>query len=896
MPLSAGTRLGSYEILAIVGVGGMGEVYKARDTRLDRIVAIKVLPDHVAGDADLRSRFEREAKAISSLSHAHICTLHDVGSEAGVEFLVMEYLEGETAAQRLAKGPLPIQQVLRYGVEIAEALDRAHRQGVTHRDLKPGNVMLTKSGVKLLDFGLAKLKPVGLERGAASAPTAAADLTGSGTILGTLQYMAPEQVEGKAVDHRADIFALGAILYELATGKKAFEGGSQASLIGSILRDEPQPISTLQPVSPPALDALVATCLAKDPDERWQSAADIGRQLALMQGGGSSLRTGPVPAAAPAAPSRRTAALAVSMLLIGAALATLAQRMLARPAPVQPAHVSRFTIAPPAPAVLPDQGPIVLSISPAGKRVAYFGQSGEKTALYVRDLDGLDSRVVAQVSPQATNPFFAPDGDSIIFRSPGEGLVRVAVNGGLRSKLPYDAFFGAAMRPDGTLVLSEGPALYRGSQGGAAPMQLTPSPDTANAAPPIYAAPEFLPDGRHVLYTLVDVAAGRERVGLIDIETGEQRELVEGAHPFFERAGYLLFVRNTTLMAAAFDADRLAVTGNAVAVVLGVRHPNIASAAQYSLSANDTLVYIPAQGGLPQPRALVWVDRSGRETGRAVEDLVDGARDPQLSPDGRRLLLAAGPLEQGSLWVYDLSGSPPVPLLKDGDNLFGVWSPDGARVAFTRGGVGAGFYGVFTIAGDGRDRTPSSVPTGLSLAWPAAWTSEGDLILNRLVPSADIVAYRIGEQGVRDVVATPDAEAYPALSPDGHWLAYATNRTGRFEVWAMRYPDGVSMPVSNGGGIEPRWSRDGAELFFRQGDAMMAVAVAPNGDRPFSAVKKLFDRPYPTAPSPLIRTYDVGLDGRFLMIESIAQTPQEGSAIVVVENFSEEIKRLMTAH
>src|SRR5262245_11403384 len=330
MPPSAGKRLGSYEILAIVGVGGMGEVYKARDTRLDRIVAIKVLPEHVASDPDLRGRFEREAKAISSLNHAHICTLHDVGSEAGVEFLVMEYLEGETAAQRLEKGPIPIQQVLRCGVEIAEALDRAHRQGVTHRDLKPGNVMLTKSGVKLLDFGLAKLKPVPLERGAGSAPTAAADLTGSGTILGTLQYMAPEQVEGKAVDHRADIFAFGAILYELATGKKAFEGGSQASLIGAILRDEPQPISALQPLSPPALDALVATCLAKDPDERWQSAADVGRQLRLMQGSGSSALTAEAAVPKPRAARWRTAALAVAMLLAGAALATIGSRVLTR--------------------------------------------------------------------------------------------------------------------------------------------------------------------------------------------------------------------------------------------------------------------------------------------------------------------------------------------------------------------------------------------------------------------------------------------------------------------------------------------------------------------------------------------------------------------------------------
>src|SRR5262245_21243614 len=363
MPPSAGKRLGSYEILAIVGVGGMGEVYKARDTRLDRIVAIKVLPEHVASDPDLRGRFEREAKAISSLNHAHICTLHDVGSEAGVEFLVMEYLEGETAAQRVAKGPLPIQQVLRFGVEIAEALDRAHRQGITHRDLKPGNVMLTKSGVKLLDFGLAKLKPVALERSVGSAPTAAADLTGDGTIIGTLQYMAPEQVEGKAVGHRADIFALGAILYELATGTKAFEGGSQASLIGAILRDEPRPISELQPLWPTALDALVATCLSKDPDERWQSAADVGRHLRLMQGSSAGLSTAAVRASRSPRLSNRERAMWLAALVAAAAAAAVATLRLR---PVTPALETRVDIVTPA-----TRDPFSFAISPDGRKVVF---------------------------------------------------------------------------------------------------------------------------------------------------------------------------------------------------------------------------------------------------------------------------------------------------------------------------------------------------------------------------------------------------------------------------------------------------------------------------------------------------------------------------------------------
>jgi serine/threonine-protein kinase len=659
------------------------------------------------------------------------------------------------------------------------------------------------------------------------------------------------------------------------------------------LRDEPQPISALQPLSPPALDALVATCLAKDPDERWQSAADVGRQLRLMQGSGSAMQIGIARAATPRAATRRTAVMAIVMLLAGAALATVTLRLLTRPAPMQPSPVVRFTVTPPAPAALTSVNPVDLDISRDGRRISYFAKSGETTALYVRDLDRLEARVVTAVPAESSGPMFAPDGASIVFRSAGEGLVRVALEGGLRSRIGHDSLFGATLGPDGALIYSDGPALYRIPASGGEPERMTPVPETATAAPPIYAAPRFLPDGRNVVYTLVDVNAGNERVGSINLDTREQRILIEGAHPAFERSGFLLFVRGTTLMAAPFDPDRLVVTGAAVAVVQGVRHPNIASGVDYSLSDNGTLVYVPAEGRSPLPRAIVWVDRTGRETGQALDDPVDGARDPRLSPDGGRLLLTTGTLEEGDIWVYDLRGSPPIPLITDGDNLLGIWSRDGALVAFMRGGAGAGFYNIVTVAADGRDRTPTAVTTGLTLAVPADWTGRGELILNRLVPAPDIVAHVSGEQSVRDVVATPDVELYPALSPDERWLAYVSNRTGRFEVWAVQYPDGNPIPVSNGGGVEPRWSGDGTELFFRQGDAMMAVRVAADGERPFGTITNLFDRPYLTVTDPAMRSYDVAPDGRFLMIEATAPAQSAETAIVVVQNFGEEIKRLM---
>ena len=326
MPLQPGTTLGPYEIQSPLGAGGMGEVYKATDTRLDRTVAIKVLLAHVADDPDLRQRFEREAKTISSLNHPHICTLHDIGQQDGVDYLVMEYLEGETLAARLTKGPLPTEQVLRYATEIADALDKAHRKGITHRDLKPGNIMVTKAGTKLLDFGLAKLrdpKTAGLS--VSQRPTQSASLTGEGKILGTLQYMAPEQLEGKEADHRTDIFAFGAVLYEMATGRKAFEGKSQASLIGAILHTDPPPLSSLQPMSPPALGGIVQTCLAKDPDDRWQSAGDLGRQLKIIQGGSQPGVAMPVvPAAPQRAGWRQGIPLAVATLVVGGIITAVA--------------------------------------------------------------------------------------------------------------------------------------------------------------------------------------------------------------------------------------------------------------------------------------------------------------------------------------------------------------------------------------------------------------------------------------------------------------------------------------------------------------------------------------------------------------------------------------------
>jgi len=415
MALVAGTKLGPYEILSAIGAGGMGEVYKARDTRLDRIVAIKVLPAHLADRAELRERFDREAKTIASLNHPHICTLYDTGHQDDIDFLVMEYLEGETLAQRLLKGPLPLEQVLQYAIEISDALDKAHRKGVTHRDLKPSNIMLTKTGTKLLDFGLAKLKQEATPANVSLSdlPTAVDPLTAQGTIVGTLQYMAPEQLEGKEVDARTDIFAFGAVVYEMATGKRAFEGKSQASLIAAILEKEPPAMSTLQPMTPPVLDRVVKRCLAKDADDRWQTARDLEGELKWISEAGSQLTPTPATVARGIRSlDRRSLILSVGIFLLGVAITSIAVWNL-KPSPLQPITRTVINLPPGQQLAGMESGPAV-ALSPDGTHLAYVARQGGTPQLYLRAMDSLEARSIPDTEG-AFNPFFSPDGQWVGF-------------------------------------------------------------------------------------------------------------------------------------------------------------------------------------------------------------------------------------------------------------------------------------------------------------------------------------------------------------------------------------------------------------------------------------------------------------------------------------------------
>ncbi|HEY3173043.1 MAG TPA: protein kinase, partial [Thermoanaerobaculia bacterium] len=675
MTLPAGSRLGPYEILAPLGSGGMGEVYRARDTRLERTVAVKVLPEHLSLSPESRQRFEREAKTISQLSHPHICALYDVGNAEGVEYLVMEYLEGETLAERLAKGPLPIEQVLRHGIEIADALDRAHAQGIVHRDLKPANVMITKSGVKLLDFGLAKAIAPSSPRGLTSFPTQEA-LTHEGAILGTLQYMAPEQLEGKEADARTDIFAFGALLYEMATGKKAFEAHSQASLIAAILERDPPPVSKVQPIAPPGFDRIVRRCLAKDPERRWQSARDVALELAELGSGAVAF----VAAAAKPSGKRGMAGWVAAALLLLALLAVLfgpgrfRQRQATATTPV------RFTIPPPAGSTL--QG--MLALSPDGTRLAFVATTADgRDRLLVRPLDSLATRSV-DGTDGAEFPFWSPDGRSLAFFADGK-LKRIAPDGGSpRTLCDAAAPRGGAWGADGTIVFSAnvGGSIDLVPDTGGQPRPLA---QLTSRSGEVYRWPSFLPDGRHFLYY---VAFGDPKVMGVyvgSVDSSDTRRILPDADAaaVYAAPGHLFYRSGDRLMSRPFDVREMRPTGEASPVVEDVWWDGISTlATAFTVSSNGVLAY--QTGGLSESQLLLY-DRTGKELGPIGAPAAHF--EPMFSPDGRSVLVSRGVKQRSLLtetWLADVGRGTMTRLATDPgvNSVTALWSPDGRRVAF----------------------------------------------------------------------------------------------------------------------------------------------------------------------------------------------------------------------
>jgi len=896
MSLSAGTKLGPYEVVAPLGAGGMGEVYRARDTRLSRDVAVKVLPDHLSSNPEIRARFEREAKAISSLNHPHICTLHDVGREGNTDYLVMELVEGETLADRVAKGPLPLSEVLRIGVQIADALDRAHRAGVTHRDLKPANVMLTKSGAKLMDFGLARATGLGGVSDLTSSPTVAQPLTAEGTILGTFQYMAPEQLEGGESDARGDLWALGCVLFEMATGRRVFQGKSQASLIGSIMNATPPTVTELLPSAPPALDHVIRMCLAKDPEERIQTAHDVRLQLQWIAEGGSQ-----VGAPAIAAGRRRGSGW---LAWAGWAAAALAL-MVALTSPLttggrREGEVTRTIVPAPANALFlfagDNGGPPV--ISPDGKRLAFVAVDERGGAqVWIRELASLTAEAIPGTT-NASYPFWSADGRSIGFFADGK-LKRVDL--GTRQVIGICAAPGGrggawsasdviVFAPDFQVGLSQVPAM------GGAPQPVT----TPGASQTTHRWPQFLPDGKHVLYYAgnhVNMGGPENSIWVASLDGRENRMVFPSATEAQYADGTLFYVQDSALVARPFDPKTARLTGDAHSTVDRVQFDPTTWKANFSVSNAGVLIY-QAVGG-KQGSEIRLCDRKGAMLRKVAEG--GNHFDVRISRDGRYVVYSSQVNPNGDIYAYDVERGLGRRLTTgEDDEDLPVYSPDGRWIAMTkrqRDGAGLGRYVLELIDSDGgSNRTLRKEAKDL---WPMDWSSDGHLMLvgtgiwNAVVAEKLGVVAADGSGPIRWIDTGSSATGFGRISHDGRWVAYGVTAGGESTVYITRVPGAAAgsgepaarrIQVSSTGGSLPQWGVGDRELVYVRADGMVVSVPLDPGTMEPGAETPLFRALLRPGTSSL----DMSADGQRFALDTLAS---EGAApIVVVTNWKRAIE------
>jgi eukaryotic-like serine/threonine-protein kinase len=881
-PPLTGRQLGAYRIEAAIGAGGMGEVYRAKDTRLGRDVAVKILPPSWAADPQRRTRFEREARAVAALNHPNICTIHDVGHDQGLDFLVMELVDGESLAARLAKGPLPLPQALARAIEIADALDRAHHQGIVHRDLKPGNVMLTRtrsggsheSHAKLLDFGLARIMPAAVAPGAEAA-TDTSPMTEAGAILGTLQYMAPEQIEGQPADARTDIFSFGAVLYEMVTGRRAFQGASTAALMAAILREEPPSVDT------PEVARIVRRCVAKDPGRRYQSARDLLIDLEEVKEGLSAGEL--VAAEAKPRPRGRVSKWLASGLVL-AAIGTAVY--IGSPRPSAPSAIrGRFNLQPPPGVNLLGSGPnSVFAISPDGQWVAFRGadQSNE-SALYLRHIDDLDAKKVA---PGGTVPFFSPDSRWLGFFAEN-GMYKVATDGAQPQRIcavpRISSVRGASWAPDETIVFANDRALWRVSSTEGEPAQLT-RPDDGSR----HYWPQVLPGGETVLFTLNRGSNDRFRqAAVLSLKTGEIRTLpsLSGTSPQYVHTGHVVYSRFGTLYAAPFALSRLEVTGEPVKVLDHVNTFAGPGSTAFGVAASGALAYIQDSSVVPKAQ-LVWLDPKG-----AVVPVSDDWRSyvgAVLDPSRKRIAASiADALGESDLWIYEIERKAWT-RLTTGMQVWSelAWSPDGAWIYFTS--FKSGDAEIFRIpSSGGRDEQLTSD----KLAWeyPGSVSSDGTTLLFwQAVPSqSDLMTLALDPLGTpKPFTDSPMIyESAPRISPDGRWVAYYSDESGRGQVHVRPFPGpGSSIRISPDGGMNPEWSRDGRQLFYQRGATMWAVAVDPGPAFRHGAPRRLFE-------SDLLAGngfVEIGIGDRFL----VPNSEQPNRRLVYVPNWVEELRRV----
>jgi Tol biopolymer transport system component len=855
----------------------MGEVYRARDTRLDRTVAVKILPEHLSSP-EARQRFDREARAISSLSHPHVCHLYDVGQQGGTNYLVMEYLEGEPLADRLRKGPLALDQVLKVGTEICEGLEAAHKNGVVHRDLKPGNIMLTKSGAKLMDFGLAKpVQAAGpVSELTQTLTTPHHPVTMEGTVVGTFQYMSPEQVEGKEADARSDIFALGAVLYEMVTGRRAFEGKTAASTIAAILAAEPKPISSLQPL-PPALEYVIQTCLAKDPDERVQSAHDVKTQLRW-------LAKAPVPAIAASPVRQRSDNLAwwltglLSLIVVagGAFWWTSSHR-------VTPAMYFSSPMALAANDV---------ALSPDGKTVALVAFAGQnnKYMLWTYQI-GARAASVLPGTEDASHPFWSADGRFLGFFSDGK-LKTVDAFSGRSPQILCDAPHGrgGAWNREGTILFTPDTftGLSRIQASGGTPQEVT-KPD-ASRLEQGHRWPVFLPDQRHFLYLAANFGGKFEKntlyVGALD--SNEKHQLLSASsNPAYAEPGYLLYWQDNSVMAQSFDPRTFALSGQPRAVADGVQYFPQTDLALFAVSGKATLVVQTGKG--VDRSQMVWFDRDGKEVGNLAEPGLYA--NPAIAPDGKRVAFEQTDKDgrHVDIWVRELASDAVVRMtFHKGLNEQPIWGPDGKQLAFGSNEDIAWGLSQKNADGSGAEQHVLEPTTGRVTFWD--WSHDGKY---RLVGKDEELFYLSGEgPELKPVLPTRSTAHNAQFSPDGQWIAYSSNDTGNWEVYVSPFPAaGSKWLVSRGGGVEPRWRRDGKELYYLSPEGkMMAVAVKAGAKFESGTPVMLFQARLHQAISAMdVCSYDVTADGKRFLINTKVDAPS-AAPLTFILNWDAEME------
>jgi Tol biopolymer transport system component len=884
LALQSGEIFGSYKVVAAIGHGGMGEVYSARDLRLQRNVALKVLPDSVSADPERLARFQREAEVLASLSHATIGGIYGIEETAGRKALVLELIEGPTLADRTTQGRLPLDEALSIARQIATALEIAHDRGVIHRDLKPSNIKVTDSAaVKVLDFGLAKLtEPTGPGRMVADASqsptiTSPALATHAGMILGTAAYMSPEQAKGKPADRRSDMWAFGCVLYEMLTGKRAFQGEDVSETLAEVLKTEPD-WNSLPPDTPDSIRRLLRRCLAKDRTARLSDASSARFEIDDAKIA--------VPALSPAsAASTGRLWLAASLVLFLTALAMFVMFISQNGPAIDPA-ATRFTIQLPPDVEMSGSLTTPLALSRDGRRIAIVaGRDESNRQLWLRSLSQLEP-VALRGTEAAIAPFFSPDGRWLAYID-GGALKKVALDGGVGTPIPLTdigGFFrGGAWSAGGTIVFSASgrTGLMRVSDaGGVAQPLTTPSGE-------VHSRPHFLPDGHSLLFN-ISAPNKPTQIASLDLNTGNTRVLLEGEDPRVSAQGYLAFRRGDVLWSSPFDMRRSAVLGEPSPIVDGLR------GAAFDVADNGTMIYTPPRDTVDQ-RSLVWVDRLGAEHPTNTPERAYVY--PRISPDGTQFALDIRD-QQNDIWIWHTTRRTMArltfnPVL----DRFPVWSPDARFIAYTTEGSGISWQSADgSGAAECLVNSPARLQTfqGANKAIPTSFSPDGSRLLFWGNTTSDMHSLDITSKKIAPLLETPFNERNPELSPDGRWLAYESNESGRFEIHVRPFTDlnKGKWQVSMGGGVQPLWSRNGRELFFRSpSGAVMRVVIDARTSFSPTEPTRLFDGPYFLSSTAIIgRTYDVSPDGqRFLMIKENRRRDQN-EYIIVIQNAFAELK------